>query len=70
MRVSLLAKRVRVACLRVSVWCRISVFLCVLFAVFVRVVFNVCGLLLAPYVDLLVFVARFCVLVCVCVFCV
>ena len=42
MRVSLLAKRVRVACLRVSVWCRMSVFVGVLLAVFVRVVLNVC----------------------------
>ena len=35
----LFAKRVRVVCLRVSVWCCIC---CVLFAVFVRVVLEVC----------------------------
>ena len=47
----LFAKRVRVVCLGISVWCCMVCF-CVLFAVFECVVLNVCGLCLVPYVRL------------------
>ena len=55
----LFARRVRVVCLRVSVWC-CMVCACVLFAVIMCGVECVCGLLLVPSVRLPVLFARFC----------
>ena len=43
--------------------------MCVFFAVFVRVVLFVCGLLLVPSVKLSAFFARICVSLCRCLFC-
>ena len=57
------ARRVRVVCLRVSVWCCMVCF-CVLFVMFICGVECVCGLLPVPSVRLPVLFARFCFVIC------
>ena len=65
----LIAKHVRVVCLRIAVWCCMICLLCVVCCVWACGVECGCGLFLAPYVKLSDLSARFCVSLCLCVFC-